>query len=103
MNLTEETQAVEALVREIARALVDIPEAVHLEAVTTERATIFRLRVHPTEAGKVIGKQGRNARSVRILLSAISAKLHHQYSLEIIEGEEQRGEAVTAGSAALLV
>ena len=103
MNLTEESQEIELLVREIARALVDIPEAVRLEAQTTDRATLFRLRVHPTEAGKVIGKQGRNARAVRILLSAVSAKLHHQFSLEIIEGEREQGEAVAATPAAVQV
>jgi uncharacterized protein len=101
MSPTEETREVEALVRDIAKALVDIPEAVSLEAVSADRSTVFRLRVHPTEAGKVIGKQGRNARAVRILLSAVSAKLRHQYSLEIVEGERQQGEALAADHAAL--
>lgn len=102
MNLIEESHAVRELVRDIARALVDIPEAVRLEAVTTEHATLFRLRVHATEAGKVIGKQGRNARAIRIILSAVSAKLHHQFSLEIVEGERQPS-ALAENQAAIAV
>lgn len=81
--------AVEELVREIARALVDDPEAVDVESVRREENTVLRLRVAPQDVGKVIGKQGRTARSVRTILGAVSMKVRHRYTLDILEeGEE---------------
>jgi hypothetical protein len=44
--------------------------------------------VAPQDVGKVIGKQGRTARSVRAVLGAISVKLHHRYALDILEEDE---------------
>lgn len=79
-----EPSAIE-LVAAIARSLVDKPEAVSVKETSNEVGTILRLRVDPTDVGKVIGKQGRTARSLRTILGAVSVKLHHRYSLEIIE------------------
>lgn len=76
------------LVEAIARILVDKPEAVSINEISSGAGTLFRLRVDPTDVGKVIGKQGRTARSVRTILGAISVKLKHRYSLEIIEYTE---------------
>jgi predicted RNA-binding protein YlqC (UPF0109 family) len=81
--------AVEELVREIARALVDEPAAVEVHSVDREDSTILKLRVAPQDVGKVIGKQGRTARSVRTLLGAVSMKLHHRYTLDILEEDEE--------------
>jgi predicted RNA-binding protein YlqC (UPF0109 family) len=80
--------AVDELVREIARALVDEPNAVEVETVSREENTVLRLRVAPGDVGKVIGKQGRTARSVRTILGAVSMKVHHRYTLDILEEEE---------------
>jgi len=80
---------VEELVREIARALVDEPSAVELECVDRDESTVLRLRVAPQDVGKVIGKQGRTARSVRTILGAVSMKVHHRYTLDILEEDEQ--------------
>jgi predicted RNA-binding protein YlqC (UPF0109 family) len=80
--------AVDELVREIARALVDAPDAVQVEADSREESTVLRLRVAPEDVGKVIGKQGRTARSVRTILGAVSMKLHHRYTLDILEEED---------------
>jgi uncharacterized protein len=80
---------VEELVREIARALVDEPEAVAVQSVTRDENTILKLKVAPGDVGKVIGKQGRTARSVRTILSAVSMKLHHRYTLDILEEDEE--------------
>jgi hypothetical protein len=77
--------AVDELVREIARALVDDPAAVDVESVNKDENTVLRLRVAPQDVGKVIGKQGRTARSVRTILGAVSMKLHHRYTLDILE------------------
>jgi len=81
--------AVDELVREIARALVDEPEAVDVQSVQRDENTILRLRVAPGDVGKVIGKQGRTARSVRTILGAVSMKLHHRYTLDILEEDDE--------------
>ncbi len=73
------------LVEDIAKALVDTPDAVLVREVAGEQATILELRVAPTDLGKVIGKQGRTARSIRTLLGAASMKLNHRYTLDILE------------------
>jgi hypothetical protein len=76
------------LVREIAQALVDEPSAVDVESVSREENTVLKLRVAPQDVGKVIGKQGRTARSVRTILGAVSMKLHHRYTLDILEEDD---------------
>ena len=81
--------AVDELVREIARALVDEPELVEVETVAREENTVLRLRVGPNDVGKVIGKQGRTARSMRTILGAVSMKLHHRYTLDILEEDDE--------------
>jgi len=84
-----EMVAVDDLVREIARALVDEPAAVEVQTVERDENTILKLRVAPQDVGKVIGKQGRTARSVRTILGAVSMKLHHRYTLDILEEDEE--------------
>lgn len=80
--------AVDELVREIARALVDEPAAVEVLTVARDENTVLKLRVAPQDVGKVIGKQGRTARSVRTILGAVSMKLNHRYTLDILEEED---------------
>ncbi len=77
--------SVRALVEEIAKALVDIPENVSVREVEGEQVTVLELRVDPSDLGKVIGKQGRTARSVRTLLGAAGMKLNRRFTLEILE------------------
>jgi predicted RNA-binding protein YlqC (UPF0109 family) len=81
------------LVLEIAKALVDDPHAVEVQAVARDENTVLRLRVASADVGKVIGKQGRTARSMRTILSAVSMKLHHRYTLDILEEDEARKPA----------
>jgi predicted RNA-binding protein YlqC (UPF0109 family) len=81
--------AVDELVREIARALVDEPELVDVQSVQRDENTVLKLRVAPGDVGKVIGKQGRTARSVRTILGAVSMKLHHRYTLDILEEDDE--------------
>lgn len=73
------------LITEIACALVDNPEGVSVEAIEDRDGTVIRLRVAHSDVGKVIGKQGRTARSMRTILSAASMKLKHRFSLDIVE------------------
>ena len=79
------------LLTEIARALVDSPESVVVESTQDGEGTLLRLHVSPDDVGKVIGKQGRTARSLRTILSAASMKLKHRYTLDIVE--ENRAES----------
>jgi predicted RNA-binding protein YlqC (UPF0109 family) len=76
---------VKDLVTEIAKALVDIPEEVSVREVEGEQVTVLELRVAPSDLGKVIGKQGRTARSIRTLLGAAGMKLNRRFTLEILE------------------
>jgi uncharacterized protein len=85
-NMTQvDMVQVDELVREIARALVDEPAAVEVLTVDRDENTVLKLRVAPQDVGKVIGKQGRTARSVRTILGAVSMKLHRRYTLDILE------------------
>jgi predicted RNA-binding protein YlqC (UPF0109 family) len=79
--------SVAELVREIAQALVDT--AVEVASVDRDENTVLKLRVAPQDVGKVIGKQGRTARSVRTILGAVSMKLHHRYTLDILEEDDE--------------
>jgi predicted RNA-binding protein YlqC (UPF0109 family) len=78
------------LVTEIARALVDSPDSVSVEAIHEGDGTVLRLRVSASDIGKVIGKQGRTARSLRTILAAASMKVRHRFSLDIVEEEGSR-------------
>ncbi len=56
-----------------------------MNEIAGEHATVFELRVAEGDLGKVIGKQGRTARSIRTLLGAVGTKLNRRFSLEILE------------------
>ncbi|MDE3195875.1 MAG: KH domain-containing protein [Acidobacteriota bacterium] len=73
------------LIEDIAKALVDIPEEVEVFTVEGEQTTVLELKVAPSDLGKVIGKQGRTARSIRTILGAASMKVNRRYTLEILE------------------
>ena len=75
------------LVAEIAKALVDAPENVTVEALQDGESTVLRLSVAPGDIGKVIGKQGRTARSLRTILAAASMKRKHRFALDIVEDQ----------------
>ena len=75
----------QTLMLEITRALVDDADAVKVEVLTDQEATVLRLHVAPSDIGKVIGKQGRTARSLRTILGAASMKLQRRFSLDIVE------------------
>ncbi|HJZ51267.1 MAG: KH domain-containing protein [Candidatus Acidiferrales bacterium] len=73
------------LVEDIAKALVDHPDQVQVRAVEGEQVTVLELRVAPDDLGKVIGRQGRTAKSIRTLLGAAGMKLKKRFTLEILE------------------
>lgn len=69
----------------IVKALVDNPDEVDLNEIQGERTTVYELRVGTGDLGKVIGKHGQTARSIRTIISAISAKQGKRAVLEILE------------------
>jgi len=83
--MSEQSGDMRALVEQIAKALVDAPEHVSVHSVDGEQVTVLELRVAPNDLGKVIGKQGRTARSIRTILGAAGMKLKKRYTLEILE------------------
>ncbi len=73
------------LVEVMAKALVDFPDAVHVAEVEGEQTTVIELKVAKEDLGKIIGKEGRTARSLRTILAAVSTKLKKRSVLEILE------------------
>jgi predicted RNA-binding protein YlqC (UPF0109 family) len=73
------------LIEDIAKALVDLPDEVEVKSVDGEQITVLELKVAPSDLGKVIGKQGRTARSIRTILGAAGMKLNRRFTLEILE------------------
>ena len=77
--------AMKQLIEDIAKALVDVPEEVSVREVEGEQVTVLELKVAPSDLGKVIGKQGRTARSIRTILGDAGMKLNRRFTLEILE------------------
>ncbi len=73
------------LVEFVVRNLVDNPDAVNVNVIEGDKATVLELSVAPEDIGKVIGKQGRIAKAIRTLISASSSKSGRHISLEILD------------------
>jgi len=69
----------------IARSLVDYPESVSVHEVMGDKTVILELTVNENDLGKVIGRRGKTAKSMRTVLNAAATKLHKRAVLEIIE------------------
>jgi predicted RNA-binding protein YlqC (UPF0109 family) len=69
----------------IAKSLVDRPDEVEVREIEGEQTTVLELRVAREDLGKVIGKQGRTARSIRTILASAGMKLRKRIVFEIIE------------------
>jgi predicted RNA-binding protein YlqC (UPF0109 family) len=73
------------IVEYLARRLVDEPNAVRVEKVERDDATVLQLWVAPDDVGKVIGRQGRIARALRTIVRASAARDDRRVMLEIME------------------
>ena len=82
---SENSNTLVSLVDFMVKSLVDIPDQVNVSAVEGEQTTVIELRVAKDDLGKVIGKQGRTAQSLRPILNAASTKMKMRSVLEIIE------------------
>jgi predicted RNA-binding protein YlqC (UPF0109 family) len=69
----------------VAKALVDAPEEVGVEAFDENGQIVLELQVAENEVGKIIGRQGRMARSLRTILGAAAGRTGKRYQLEILE------------------
>jgi predicted RNA-binding protein YlqC (UPF0109 family) len=77
--------AVKELVELIVKSLVDNPDKVKVTKLDGEQSSIIELTVAPEDMGKVIGKQGRNAQAIRVVLGAAGMKLKKRVNLDILE------------------
>ena len=73
------------LLEAMAKVLVDHPDQVRVRAIEGEEVIVLELRVHPSDLGKVIGRQGRMALAIRTILGAAGMKLRKRVKLEILE------------------
>lgn len=73
------------LIEVMAKALVDFPDQVSVSEIEGEQTTVIELKVAREDLGKIIGKEGRTARSLRTILAAVSTKLRKRSVLEILE------------------
>jgi len=73
------------LIHSIAAQLVDRPDQVEVSEVGGENNTVIELRVARDDIGKVIGKEGRTAQSMRTILTAVSTKLGRRAHLDIVD------------------
>ncbi|HTR82777.1 MAG TPA: KH domain-containing protein [Bacteroidota bacterium] len=69
----------------IAKQLVDNPDAVSLVDEEKEGKIILKLKVGESDVGKIIGRKGRTAQAMRILLSAVAAKSGKRAMLEVLD------------------
>ncbi len=72
----------------IAKNLVDDPQSVRVDENADDNKIVLKLHVAKTDLGKVIGKQGKTAKSMRVLLTAVAAKHNKSGQLEIDEDRE---------------
>ncbi len=80
-----EQSGMKDLIEYIAVSLVEAPDQVSVEKTKRDQTTVYQLRVSPEDRGRVIGRQGRTARSIRTVLSAAASRTGKRVVLEIVE------------------
>lgn len=75
------------LVMFLARSLVNDPDAVEVRETLGETASVLELKVAKEDLGRIIGKQGRTAKSIRTILTAAASRTNRKVVLEIVEGK----------------
>jgi len=73
------------LVQLLARSLVSVPDAVEVKETQGDTASILELKVAKEDLGRIIGKQGRTAKSIRTILNAAASRTNRKVVLEIVE------------------
>jgi predicted RNA-binding protein YlqC (UPF0109 family) len=77
----------QAFLEYVVKGLVDRPDVVTITPVERNGVTVFELRMHPTDVGKIIGRQGATIQAIRALLQVGSAKKGVRCAMEIVEDE----------------
>ncbi|TFB08082.1 KH domain-containing protein [Candidatus Atribacteria bacterium MT.SAG.1] len=72
------------LVELIIKGIVDNPDKVEISEIIGERSSIFEVKVDPDDIGKVIGRQGRNIKSIRTIVNAAAQKDNKRVIIEIV-------------------
>ncbi len=73
------------LVQYLARSLVNNPDAVEVDETASDDGSLLKLKVAKEDLGRIIGKQGRTAKSIRTLLNAAASRSNRRVVLEIVE------------------
>ena len=73
------------LVQYLARQLVNHPDAVEVKETQGDTASVLELKVAKEDLGRIIGKQGRTAKSIRTILNAAASRTNRKVVLEIVE------------------
>ena len=84
----------------IVKSLVSKPDAVKIERRIDEKGVLLELTVDPEDLGRVIGKRGATAQSIRTLLRALGTKNDARYNLKIVDVDRPEGEAAPASQPA---
>lgn len=69
----------------LVKSLVDFPDKVEINEIQGEKITTLELRVDPSDMGKIIGRQGRIIKSIRVLMKAYATKENKRLTVEIVE------------------
>jgi hypothetical protein len=80
----------QAFLEYVVKGLVEFPEEVTVTPVERDGTTVYELRLHPKDVGKIIGRQGMTINAIRSLLLAGSAKKGLRCTLEIVEEQPAR-------------
>lgn len=91
MSVTIDQQFVEFVVK----SLVSKPDAVQIERIVDEKGVLLSLTVDPEDLGRVIGKHGATAQSIRTLLRSLGKKNDARYNLKIVDTDRPEGERET--------
>jgi predicted RNA-binding protein YlqC (UPF0109 family) len=75
------------LVQYLAKSLVNNPDAVEITESENDGAAVIELKVAKEDLGRIIGRQGRTAKSIRTLLNAAASRDNRRVILEIVEGK----------------
>jgi len=73
------------LVQYLAKSLVSNPDAVEVKETEGDTASVLELKVAKEDLGRIIGKQGRTAKSIRTILNAAASRTNRKVVLEIVE------------------
>lgn len=84
----------------IVKSLVSKPESVQVARTIDEKGVLLELTVDPEDLGRVIGKRGATAQSLRTLLRALGTKNDARYNLKIVDNGEQAATAPLSGASA---